>query len=139
MLIGLRVLDIPNTTVRKLLRSVLHMFPYWFQRVQMLEPGDPQQLLDFPNEFFLRYDADNDWPLCIIWTDEAYFTLHGNINAKNCVHWGEMNPHAMAPVPLFDAKVTMWYSITATFFLGPFFFAETIPTGPATCSVTNSR
>ena len=30
-----RVLDIPNTTIRKLLRSVLYMFPYRFQRVQM--------------------------------------------------------------------------------------------------------
>ena len=36
-----RVLDIPNTTVRALLRSVLHMFPYRFQPVQILEPGDP--------------------------------------------------------------------------------------------------
>ena len=49
-----RVLDIPNTTVRKLLRSVLYMFPYRFQRVQMLEPGDPQHSLDFANEFLLR-------------------------------------------------------------------------------------
>ena len=57
-----RVLEIPNTTVRKFLRSVLQMFPYRFQRVQMLE-----------------------------------------------------------------------------FVLGPFFFEETTPTGPATCSVTGSQ
>ncbi|GFW45602.1 transposable element tc3 transposase [Trichonephila clavipes] len=134
-----RVLDIPNSTVRKLLRSVLHMFPFRFKRVQMLEPGDPQQRLDFANEFLLRYDADNDWPLRILWTDEAHFTLNGSINTKNCVHWGETNPHAVAPVPLFDAKVTVWCGITATFVLGPFFFEETTPTGPATCSVTGSR
>ncbi|GFU86675.1 uncharacterized protein TNCV_2880951 [Trichonephila clavipes] len=81
-----RVLDIPNSTVRKLLRSVLHMFPYRFKCVQMLELGDPQQRLDFANEFLLRYDADNDWPLRILWTDEAHFTLNGSINTKNCVH-----------------------------------------------------
>ncbi|GFW07462.1 uncharacterized protein TNCV_3915951 [Trichonephila clavipes] len=114
-----RVLDIPNST--------------------MLEPGDPQQRLDFANEFLLRYDADNDWPLRILWTDEAHFTLNGSINTKNCVHWGETNPHAVAPVPLFDAKVTVWCGITATFVLGPFFFEETTPIGPATCSVTGSR
>ena len=55
-----RVLNVPNTTVRKLLRSVLHIFPYRFQRVQMLEPGDPQQRLDFANELLLRYDDEND-------------------------------------------------------------------------------
>ena len=45
----------------------------------------------------------------------------------------------MATVSLFDAKVTVWYGITATFVLGPFFFEETTPTGPATCSVTGFR
>ncbi|GFV75722.1 uncharacterized protein TNCV_1756501 [Trichonephila clavipes] len=115
------------------------MFPYRFKRVQMLEPGDPQQRLDFANEFLLRYDADNDWPLRILWTDETHFTLNGSINTKNCALWGETNLHAVAPVPLFDAKVTVWCGITATFVLGPFFFEETTPTGPATCSVTGSR
>ena len=105
----------------------------------MLEPGDPQQRLDFANVFLLRYDADNDCPLRMLWTDEGHFTLHGNINTKNCVHWGEANPHAVAPVPLFDTKVTAFCGITATFVLGPFFFEETTPTDLATCSVAGSR
>ena len=61
------------------------------------------------------------------------------INTKNCVHWGETNPHAVAPVPIFDAKWTVWCGVTATFVLGPFFFDEMTPTGPAICSVTGSR
>ena len=133
------MLNIPSTAVRKLLSLVLHMFPYRFQRVHVLEPGDPQQHLDSANEFLLRYDVDNDWPLRILWTDEAHFTLRGNINTKNCVHWGETNPHSVAPVPLFDAKVTVWCGITATFVLSPFFFEETTPKGPATYSATGSR
>ncbi|GFX58616.1 transposable element tc3 transposase [Trichonephila clavipes] len=92
-----RVLDIPNLTVRKLLRSVLHMFPYRFKRVQMLEPGDPQQRLDFANEFC--YDMRR-------------------ITTGNFAYYGRTRP---------------------TFVLGPFFFEETTPTGPATCSVTGSR
>ena len=78
------VLDIRNTTVP--LRSVLRMFSYRFQRVQILEHGDPQQRLDLANEFLLLYDVDNDWPLRIQWTDEVHFILHSNINTKNCVH-----------------------------------------------------
>ena len=37
-----RVLHLPNATVRKILCSVLNMFPFRFQSVQMLEAGDNQ-------------------------------------------------------------------------------------------------
>ena len=37
-----RVLDILKTTVLKLIHSVLRMFPYWYQRVRMLQLEDPQ-------------------------------------------------------------------------------------------------
>ena len=57
---------------------------------------------------------------------------------KYCVYWADMNPHAVAPVPLFDAKVTVWCSISDTVHLGQY-FEETTPTAFETCSVTASR
>ncbi|GFR09940.1 hypothetical protein TNCT_74841 [Trichonephila clavata] len=80
------MLDIPKTTVLKQLRSVIHMFTNQYQRVQMLHMGDHQQRTDFANEYLIRYDGNNDWPLRISWTDEAHFILTGNVNSKNCVH-----------------------------------------------------
>ena len=47
----------------------------------------------------IRYDADNDWPLGILWTDEAHFNLNDKENTKNCVHWADTNLHPVAPVP----------------------------------------
>ncbi|GFV73766.1 hypothetical protein TNCV_3549151 [Trichonephila clavipes] len=41
-------------------------------------------------------------------------------------------------VPLFDAKVTLWCGITATFASGPVLLRKR-PDWPATCSVTGSR
>ena len=58
-----RVLDIPKTTVLKLLCCVLRMFPYRYQCVQMLQLGDSQLRIDFAIKFLIRYDAHNDWPL----------------------------------------------------------------------------
>ena len=75
-----RVLNLPNSTVRKILRSVLNMFPFRFQRVQMLEGGQNQLRLDFANKFLIRYDEDSSWPLRILWTDKAHLTLIGNMN-----------------------------------------------------------
>ena len=73
----------------------------------MLQYGDPQLHIDFINEFLIGYDADNDWPLPILWTDDAHFNLNGNMNNKNCVHLAGTNSHAVAPVALFDTKVTV--------------------------------
>ena len=95
-----RVLNLPNWTVRKILCSVLNMFPFRFQRVQMLEEGDNQLRLDFANKFLIHYDEDNSWPLSTLLTDEAHFTLTGNVNSKNCVYWTNNNSHE-CKVPWF--------------------------------------
>ena len=65
-----RVLNLPNSSVRNILRSVLNMFPFRLQSVEMLEEGDNQLRLDFANKFLIRYDEDSCKPLCILWTDE---------------------------------------------------------------------
>ena len=104
--------------VLKLLRSVLRRLSYRYQRVQMFQLGDPQIRINFANEFLIRYDADNDWSLRILWTDESHFNLNGNVNTKKFVHWADTNPHVVAQSPLFDAKVTVRCGISETILLG---------------------
>ena len=94
-----RNLDAPKTTVFQTLLSVLWIFFYRFQRVQMLKSGDNQQRVDFANFFLIRYGEDSRCPLRILWTEEAHFTLTESVNSKNCVHWAEENPHSVATVP----------------------------------------
>ena len=74
----------------------------------MLEVGDNQSRLDFANKFLIRYDEDSSWPLCILWTDEAHFTLTGKVNTKNCVCWADNNPLDVFVSPLHDEKVILW-------------------------------
>ena len=88
-----RVLDMPKITVLIILPSVLCMFPYGYQRVQVLHPGDQQLRIDFSNEFLGQYDADNDWQLRILGTDERHFNLSGNLNTKKFMHWANTNPY----------------------------------------------
>ena len=84
------------------------MFPFRFQRVQMLETGDNQLCLDFANKFLIRFDEGSSWHLRILWTDHvAHFTLTGNVNSKNFVHGADSNPHDVFSSPLHDEKVTV--------------------------------
>ena len=64
---------------------------------------DPQMRIDFANEFIIRYDAEDDCPIRILFTDEAHFNLNGNVNTKYCVRWANTYPHTVASVLLLYA------------------------------------
>ena len=68
-------LGVPCSTVIKILRCILHWYPYKIQTVQQLKPHDPQQRLDFALHFLARMEVGDMWPENILWTDEAHFTL----------------------------------------------------------------
>lgn len=48
-----RILQFRHSRIPKILLSVLHIFPYWFQRALILQAGYKQQRLDFAHEFFI--------------------------------------------------------------------------------------
>ena len=54
-----RVLNLSNSTVRKILRSVFNTFPFRLKLVQMMETGDNQLRQDFANKFLIHYDEDS--------------------------------------------------------------------------------
>ena len=59
-----------------------------------------------------------------MWTDEVHFTLTGNVNSINSVHWVDNNPHDVFVISVHDEKVTLWCGKRSIFILGPCFFAE---------------
>ena len=79
-----RELDVPWSTVTKILRCILHWYPYKIQIVQQLKPHDPQQHLDFALQFLAQMEVDDMCPENILWTDKAHFTLEGAVNMQNC-------------------------------------------------------
>ena len=101
----------------------------------MLKAEDNQLRLDFTFKFLTCCDEDSCLPLRILCTDEAHFTLTGNVNRKNCVHWAGNNPHDVFVSSLHDEKVTVWCGITSTFILAPYFFEEVTDGDLKTCTV----
>lgn len=131
--------DMPISTVRKVMRQILRYYPYKIQRVQQLIQGDTESRLSFSLQFLARMNVDNSWPWNILWSDEAHFYLNGQVNTHNCRIWAKENPNVVQEVPLHAAKVTVWCGFTATFMIGPYFFEELTSTGPITCSVNGRR
>lgn len=58
----------------------------------------------FALEFLARMEVDKQWPWNILWTDEDYFYLMGDVNTLNCRIWGKQIPHVIYPVPCILLK-----------------------------------
>ncbi|GBN75379.1 hypothetical protein AVEN_8064-1 [Araneus ventricosus] len=134
-----RTLDRPVSTVNKILRNILHCYPYKISHVQESFPSDLPARETFALKFLARMELDNEWPWKILWTDDALFHLTGYVNTQNCRIWATENPQETQPVPLYPAKGTVWCGFTASFIIGPYFFEETGALGPVTVTVTGQR
>lgn len=134
-----RQLNIPWSTVRKVLRTIVKWYPYKLHITHQLLPHDADIRIDFALTFLARVEVDDMWPWNILWSDEAHFTLTGAVNTHNCRIWGSSPPTNVHEVPLHSERVTAWCGFTANFLIGPFFFEELGPQGPMTCSVNGTR
>ena len=80
------------STARKILRSILKLYPYKISFVQHLNPVDPGKSLNFAIILLVRIIVDTEWTWNILWSVEAHFTLNGEVNRNNCRIWGSALP-----------------------------------------------
>ncbi|GFW89840.1 uncharacterized protein TNCV_2424971 [Trichonephila clavipes] len=132
-------LDLPRSTVQKIMRNILCYYPYKLQLVQEVLLHDFETRHLFSLQFLARLEVDLELPWNILWTDEAHFHLDDSVNTHNCRIWETDNPHSTSQVPLHSPKVTAWCGFSASFILGPYFFEELGDGGPLTCSITGQR
>ncbi|GFV52693.1 DUF4817 domain-containing protein [Trichonephila clavipes] len=129
-------LDLPRSTVQKIMRNILCYYPYKLQFVQELLPHDFETRHLFSLQFLARLEVDLEWPWNILWIDEAQYHLYGSVT---CRIWETDNPHSTLRVPLHSPKVTVGCGFSTSFILGPYFFEELGAGGPVTCSITGQR
>lgn len=117
-------LGIPRSTLQRILRVDLQLFPYKIQLTQKLLPADKPRRLDWAQRVIEMAEEDEQFWHKIIMTDEAHFQLNGTVNKQNCRIYATENPQEIQEVPLHDAKVTVWCGVCAKTVIGPFFFED---------------
>ncbi|GFW96171.1 uncharacterized protein TNCV_571421 [Trichonephila clavipes] len=78
-----RRLGLPPSSVRNILRRILQLYPYKLQSCHELLPADTAQREAFAKWAFSKMEQDPTWVFNILWTDEAHFSLHGDVNNPN--------------------------------------------------------
>ncbi|GFV42456.1 DUF4817 domain-containing protein [Trichonephila clavipes] len=87
-----RRLGLPPSSVRNILRRILQLYPYKLQSCHELLPADTAQREAFAKWAFSKMEQDPTWVFNILWIDEAYFSLHGDVNNHNCRIWATSDP-----------------------------------------------
>lgn len=119
-----RELNIPKSTVHKILRKRLGYYPYKLQLVHQLKPNDKPRRLAFATDMLDRIDDEPTFLSRICFSDEATFHTCGKVNKHNCRIWGTQNPHQVLEYERDSPKINVWCGIMRNKVVGPFFFIE---------------
>lgn len=117
-----QAVGVSKSSLQRILRLDLQMFPYKIQMVQQLKPEDYPRRLQYGKTMQNLAQSEDDFWNKIIMSDEAHFDLNGNVNKQTCRFWATENPEIYREKPLHDKRVTVWCGICAYCIIGPFFF-----------------
>lgn len=125
----------PHASVRDMARAsgvskstvwnILHsnkFHPYHVSLHQALEPGDAEKRVDFANFVLNMFEEDEDFPLKVMFTDEANFSRDAQVNLHNAHYWSLENPHWLREAH-FQRKwsINVWAGIFNGSVVGPHF------------------
>ncbi|GBO27629.1 hypothetical protein AVEN_133942-1 [Araneus ventricosus] len=82
-----RKLDLPVSTVHKVLGRISRLYAYKVQIVQALEPDDRHRRMDFATDMLRRIDDDAEFLNRIMFSYEACFYYSGIVNHHNVLIW----------------------------------------------------
>ena len=116
--------NIPRTSVNRILKQDLHLYPYKVQVVQQLLPADKLQRKTFTEWFNNMCREEEYFMQHLITSDEAHFDLAGYVNKQNCRFWGREDPKIMHEKPLHSERVTVWCAVTYSCVIGPYFLED---------------
>ena len=135
-----KILGMPESSIRRILHGILQMYPYKLQLLHDIMPADIAARESFAKWALTKLEHEPQWLFNVLWTDEAHFALHGDVNTHNSRIWATSNPREYATKPIHSPHVTVWCGFTASFVVGPFFFEERCQnSGWKTCTVTAER
>lgn len=113
-----------HSTVRRIMRKDLELFPYKVTVHHKLSENDKHQRVAFV-KWLKDQTAANPGFLDGVWfSDEAHFHLTGQVNTQNCRIWASAPPDTLLEVPLHSPRVTVWCAMSSTGIIGPFFFED---------------
>jgi hypothetical protein len=90
----------------------LKLWPYKITVVHALKEHDPVARINFCISFLRSIHDGKVDPQLVFFPNEAWFSLHEEVNAQNNQYWSAQNPRLIHELPLHDEKIG-WCAISA--------------------------
>jgi hypothetical protein len=123
--LGIRQIEsfsgIPKTSVHRILkRHKIHL--YHVSLHQELHGNGFQNRVQFCQWAQQQLQADQNFFQNVLFTDEATFTNHGQVNTRNVRYWTAETPRWLRQVKhQRQWSVNVWYGVTGNRIIGPYF------------------
>ena len=85
-----RQLELPRSTVHKVLHKNLRLYAYKVQMLQALQPNDMPRRKEFAVNMLQRISEDKAFLRRVCFSDEATFHVSGKLNKHNVKIWGSV-------------------------------------------------
>ena len=115
-------LGIDRESVRRILITDLHLYPYQIQIKHKLTPDDMRKRVAMCEWFCGKTDEDPDFLDNVSFSDKAHFLLSGHVNSKNNISWGSAPPEHYLQRPLDSTMCIAWVALSKHGLIGPYWF-----------------
>jgi len=105
-------LQMPQSSVRHILRKRLHAKGYWLQLLQALNPQDHNVHLHFCVDFQQWLEEDG-FAEKLVFNNKATFHVCGKVNHHTVRIWGIENPHATMEHVCDSCKVNVFCAVSS--------------------------
>lgn len=120
------VTGIPRTSLRRILKTKLKLFPYKIQVFQELSDFDMERRLEFARKMIDMGLQKSIRTKKIWFSDEAHFWLSGYVNKQNYRFWAAENPRIFETTSMKPQRITVWCAISELGIIGPVFLDQNI-------------
>ena len=117
-------LNIGATSIQRIMRCELRLFPYKIQVARKLEPQDYDSCVEMCETLFDHFQRDPSILEEMWFSDKALFHLSGHVNQHNTCIWGLHNPVQIHEHERNTPNLIIWSAISSAGLIGPFFFHD---------------
>ena len=123
------VLQMPLTTVHRILRNCLRLFPSRMQNLHLIQQIYKKHRLNFAEYCQNHPNGYSEFLSRILFTDECIFRLNGHVNTQNVRIWGTNRPSEGNQVPVNSPGIIFWCGISKEKIIGPYEVEDGTVTG----------
>jgi hypothetical protein len=121
---------ISKSTVHRIFRNKLNLFPYKKQYDHYLPPSSIAERMEFCQNLLQKVGEDSAFLDSILFTDESMFDINVHLNKQTDRVWAPKGSliveNAVFPVKQFPMKVMVWAGFSAKVKIGPYFFESSV-------------